>query len=778
MTDFDASIHQSIDFVDYLTKLAPGGETFLCVRQKPTLKDGELQLHADGAIKATWPAFLPSRRRKEGEAWYGNTASFIIDRFKDGHPSASAANCEYVLVMVLDDVGDPEKAPNIPPLEPTWKMETSPGSFQWGYVFSEQPTKDEFSAAIVAIAEAGYTDRGAINPVRNFRLPGSVNLKPGRDNYAAQLREFHPERDFTLEQICQAFGVTPAPVKASSLHRPIRLSDDGTDDVLIWLSENGKLLTLPNREGWAGVICPNSDSHSDGNPEGRYLPTTRAFCCYHSHCGEIDSRAFLEWVAEQGGPAHTPGLRDELLAMTMESALSKLTPTEQYPDAAAAVIAEVERKELGRVEREGWWERFAYIQDDDSYFDLHDRREISRGTFNALFRHISCKSLHNGRKIEASVCYDENRQAKGARALVGITYAPGESILCAREGLVYGNRWRDARPSVSGGGDVSPWLEHAKRMIPDDAEREHVLNVMAFKVQNPNRKINHAVLHGGNPGSGKDTLWAPFFWAIGGDSLANVKKLDNKELATPWGYHLEAEVLIINELRQPEAADRRALENSLKPVIAAPPEFLTIQRKGLAPYEAVNRLQVVAFSNERMAITIPSNDRRWFVIWSDAPRMDDDASARLWAWYKAGGLASVACWLAQRDVSAFNPGATPMMTEAKAIMVETGMSGAESFLVEMMRARLGEFAPGVLGGPWQGVCDRLTGMAPAGMKIPVAALLHAFREAGWVDMGLLKSRAHGTKKHIFCAPDMVNKSKSDLRDLVESPASPTMRLVK
>ncbi|MFZ9261444.1 MAG: hypothetical protein ACO23G_13565, partial [Limnohabitans sp.] len=319
-----------MDFVEFITKLAPEGETFLCVRQKPQIKDGQYQFHADGAIKATWPAFLPSHKRKEGQAWYGNTASFIIDRFKDGHPSASAANCEYVLVMVLDDVGDPAKTTQLPTLEPTWKMETSPGSYQWGYVFSEQPTKDEFSAAILAIAEAGYTDRGAINPVRNFRLPGSVNLKPGRDGFQSVLLEFNPERDYTLEQICTAFNVTPAPAQAGSVFRPIRLSDDGTDDVLIWLSENGKLLSLPNREGWAGVECPNAASHSDGNPEGRYLPTTRSFCCYHSHCTEIDSRAFLDWVAEQGGPAHTPGLRDELLSMTMEAALSKLTPTDAF----------------------------------------------------------------------------------------------------------------------------------------------------------------------------------------------------------------------------------------------------------------------------------------------------------------------------------------------------------------------------------------------------------------------------------------------------------------
>ena len=289
--------------IEFIASLAPEGETALIVRQKPKLKDGALDFHADGAVKATWPAFLPSHRTKAGESWYGNTASFIVERFKDGHVSASAANCEYILVMMLDDIGTKSKTP---PLPPTWIMETSAGSFQWGYAFNEQPSKAEFSAAIKAIAEAGYTDPGAINAVRNFRLPGSVNLKPGRDNFAAVLTEFHPERDYSLPEICAALGVTPAPADSLTL-RPIRISDDGADDVLAWLSAQGLLLSKPNQEGWAGVICPNSEQHTDGNPEGRYMPANRAYCCLHGHCVELDSRTFLEWVAENGGPKHTPG---------------------------------------------------------------------------------------------------------------------------------------------------------------------------------------------------------------------------------------------------------------------------------------------------------------------------------------------------------------------------------------------------------------------------------------------------------------------------------------
>ena len=756
-----------IEFVEWLAKLAPEGETALIVRQTPRRVDGELQFHADGAIKATWPAYLPTHRVKDGEAWYGNTASFIIDRFEAGRVSASAANCEYVLVLVLDDVGTKSK---MPPLPPTWVMETSPDNYQWGYAFSEQPTKGEYAAAIKAIAEAGYTDPGACNPVRNFRLPGSVNLKPGRDNFPSRLVSWDRSREYTLADICAALEVTPAPAESLG-PRPIRLADDGADDVAAWLSAQGLALSRPNPEGWMGVICPNAAAHTDGNPEGRYLPSGRAYCCLHSHCIDHGSSWFLEWVAAQGGPRHTPGLRDELLQQAMAATIGRLAPPPELAAEAAAVIAEVERAEAARVEKADWWDRFAYVVSDDAYFDLRDRRQYTRGNFNALFRHVACRSIHGKNpKIEASVCFDENRQPKGGRVLEGVAYAPGDSVLVARGGGVFGNKWQDGRPSVarSTGASVAPWLAHAERMIPDPIEREHVFNVMAFKLQNPRVKINHGVLHAGRPGSGKDTLWTPFLWAVGGDGRANVSIVRNEEIHSQWGYAYEAEVMVLNELRQTEAADRRALENRLKPLLAAPPDLISIQRKGLHPYDAANRLLVVAFSNERAAITLPSDDRRWFVLWSEAEIMAPEAAKALWDWYTAGGLAAVAAWLHDRDVSAWNPGAAPPMTDAKRIMLQAGMSSTEAWLVEQLTYRVGVFARGVVGGPWQSLCETLQLQAPAGVRIFTQALLHAFREAGWHDLGMLHTRELKTKKHVYAAPDWLG-TKSDARRLVDEP---------
>jgi hypothetical protein len=764
------------EFLDYLTGLAPEGETALIVLQKPTLRDGAIQYHADGAPKATFPAFLPNHHRKDGEAWYVNTGSYILDRLA-ARVSAKRENVEFVLFMMLDDVGTKSK---VSPLPPTWVMETSEGSFQWGYAFKEQPTKGAFSSAIKAIAAAGYTDPGAINPVRNCRLPGSINLKKGRNNFAARLVEFHPGREYALPDICAALGVVPDEDEGAGL-QSIKIRDTGSDSVLRWLSDQGLVLSNVNAEGWCGVACPNSHEHTDGNPEGRYSPVNRAFCCYHGHCQHLDSNAFLSWVAEQGGPKVTPGFREELIAERMAMVADTIRPTEAFPDVAATVVAEVERKEASRVERSQWYERFAYVLADDNFFDMQTRTELSRASFNAVFRHVGCQSVHGGRRIEASVAFDEGRQARGGRLLAGVTYAAGDSVLVARDGDVYGNRWVNARPDLSNiaPGDVSPWLAHVEKLLPDLEEREHVLNVMAYKLQNPRIKINHAVLHGGDEGCGKDSMWAPFIWSVCGPDLKNRGLVDGKSIGSRWGYALESEILILNELKETDASERRALANSLKPIIAAPPDTLPIERKGLHPYDMVNRLLVLAFTNHSVPITLETQDRRWFCVWSDAPKMDEDEGKALWGWYKRGGFEKVGKWLMLRDVSAFNPKATPMAAEYKLRLIENGRSMAESYVMDQIARPSPDFSSGVVASPWHRLCERIQDGSAKGLKIPQPALLHALKEAGWLDLGMVKSAEYQTKKNIWARPDMVSQyTKSELRRMLEHPPGAGLTVVK
>ena len=160
--------------------------------------------------------------------------------------------------------------------------------------------------------------------------------------------------------------------------------------------------------------------------------------------------------------------------------------------------------------------------------------------------------------------------------------------------------------------------------------------------------------------------------------------------------------------------------------------------------------------------------------------MNPDDAQKLYKWYKSGGYELIAAWMWQRQVEAFNYAAAPPITEWKINMVEQGMSVAESFLVDMMRQRIGPFAAGVVGGPFHKLCDLMAsqGHVPVGVKVPQAALLHAFKEAGWVDCGRLASVDYQTKRHIIAAPGIAaSLSKSDLRRAVETNAFNDKKIV-
>ncbi len=430
--------------------------------------------------------------------------------------------------------------------------------------------------------------------------------------------------------------------------------------------------------------------------------------------------------------------------------------------------------EIGTLEPPDWYKRFAFLLSSADFFDLHRRKLVERKSFDAAFRHHKMHSIHAGAnglhaRVTASTSYDENRIAMGARTLAGMIYAPGNGLFVGYDGEQFGNTWRDGRPTGTPG-DVGPWLEHCERMIPDPEERRHCLDWMAFKVQNPGVKINHGILHGGRQGSGKDTLWMPFLHAIGGATGQNVKTVTTEEIQSAFNYYVLSEVLVLNELREPQLQDRRALENKLKPLLAAPPETFSVNEKGRHPYPAVNRLSVLGFSNERVSLSLSADDRRWMVLWSEVGILPQQEARALWQWYQGGGLDRVAYWLRQRDVSNFAPGDRPMVTDAKNVMLEGGLSAGEALLAEAMRNRVGVFRSGAIMGPWQPVVDELQqGMQDH--KISIQSLYVAAGHAGWLDLGRLKTPDLPHKKHVLCSMETLERyqsNRSEIRRMLET----------
>ena len=107
------------------------------------------------------------------------------------------------------------------------------------------------------------------------------------------------------------------------------------------------------------------------------------------------------------------------------------------------------------------------------------------------------------------------------------------------------------------------------------------------------------------------------------------------------------------------------------------------------------------------------------------------------------------------------PDRVSLLERPAALVVGAG----EDALGNMIKRREDFFALGVIGSPFDVICDRLTDRI--GFKVFRGNLEHALKKAGWVDRGRLAAVGLATKKHIFAAPDMAMMSKSELRRIVE-----------
>lgn len=227
-------------------------------------------------------------------------ASLGLQKPNEPHQRSRRLNFTGGIGVVLDDVYEKVREPI---LTPTWRLETKPGSEQWGYLF-DTPLRDAalHDQIIRAIINNGLSDSGMSNIVRWFRLPGSLPL--GK-KYAARLVHWDPDRRFPQDKLLRALGISSLP-KARQV-TTARSSFTPEDPVWDWLKANGSLRNACT-EGWWEIPCPWSDKHSNDDERAYYLPlggtnSERGFNCFHSHHGS--TQTFLDWVVSKGGPKVT-----------------------------------------------------------------------------------------------------------------------------------------------------------------------------------------------------------------------------------------------------------------------------------------------------------------------------------------------------------------------------------------------------------------------------------------------------------------------------------------
>jgi hypothetical protein len=251
-----------------------------------------------------------------------------------------------------------------------------------------------------------------------------------------------------------------------------------------------------------------------------------------------------------------------------------------------------------------------------------------------------------------------------------------------RPGCTSLNHYRPPLIEPGNAAEAEPWLEHVAKIYPDD--EAHIIRWLAHRVQRPAEKINHALLLGGAPGIGKDTLLEPVRVAVG---PWNVTEVSPVTLLGRFNGFLKSVILKVNEAHDMGEYSRFALYERMKLYTAAPPDVLRVDEKNLREYAIVNCCGVVLTTNHPTdSLFLPNDDRRFYVAWSNAEQTDFVANywRRLWGWYNAGGIRHVAAYLAELDLSAFDPKAPPPKTPAFWTMVTTGQAPEDAEIADVL----------------------------------------------------------------------------------------------
>jgi len=121
--------------------------------------------------------------------------------------------------------------------------------------------------------------------------------------------------------------------------------------------------------------------------------------------------------------------------------------------------------------------------------------------------------------------------------------------------------------------------------------------------------------------------------------------------------------------------------------MAAPPDVLSVADKYVRAHPVFNCTGIIITTNHKTdGLYLPAEDRRHFVAWTEVEptAFDADYWNRLWNWYREGGLDHVAAYLADLDLTDFDPKAPPPKTPAFWEIVNVNRSPEDAELADIL----------------------------------------------------------------------------------------------
>ena len=622
--------------------------------------------------------FTKWKPEKQRIAWYFCVST--VDGEKNVKGNAVLRKTSNVVryhVLVLDDIGTKASPP---PLSPTYKLESSTDNFQWGYALYPGEDFKRYEALVEYCHEQGWGDAGAGGCYRIMRVPGSTNIKQGRDNFKSRITEWNEDKVWSLDELAIAVGCTDLDERAKrtkgnkrTLNAPstatttLPVGVEVPDPLYIWLSDNNHIVTDDGQSDFIAVHCPWADEHtSDGDTAG-YSPLgrgegdwvqARGFRCLHEHCKGRGFKAFMKEMAELGAPR--------------VSGIDPL-PWIQHRYTYIGVGARV--ADLHQRPHGGDW-----IWDFEDWGKMHKGRVLVPG---------------RDTPIDMKTAFLESKHTKKA---INTQYWP---VKAAEDIAVISKNNQDrintyVPPNhAHTSADPDVFLDHVEFLLPEAAERDIFLDWLAFKIQNPAVR-SYAVLMIAEDGYGVGRSWLKSMLKKvlqGKVQTATLAQLIGKGTSSEQNYNdwaVECQFLVIEE-----AKDNISKEDfyngyeTFKQNIDTRVSDVRVNPKYGKTRSDFMFFNGLIFSNHSDALSIPENDRRVCVLTNPAKMASSSYYDALEAALNDDEAGRVYWYLMERDIDGYDH-VYPPETEGKSRMTDQNLMPSDEIKTHILEQCKGD----------------------------------------------------------------------------------------
>lgn len=247
-------------------------------------------------------------------------------------------------------------------------------------------------------------------------------------------------------------------------------------------------------------------------------------------------------------------------------------------------------------------------------------------------------------------------------------------------------------------GDITPFLNHMQKLIPDEGDRKILLTWIASCIQNPGKKHQWSPVLVGAEGNGKSLVAKIVKHALGKRWVAEPRP---EQIGGRFNSWIENKLFaVIEEIHM---NSRRETLDAMKPIITN--TTVEVEGKGRDSYDAENRCNILMCTNYKDAVIKTRDDRRYAIIYTGQHSeeeikrdgMGGDYFTKLYDWLKhGGGYAAVADWFDKyNDVSCDVMGRAPRTSSTDAAIIES-LGGAEQDIIEAVELEKVGFRSGLI----------------------------------------------------------------------------------